>query len=109
MKRNGSGGSVSGAGSNPASGTGDAPRKCTVSSCDNDALPGSVYCSNQCILRHAKESLKAIAKVKLGSVKAVLTASVCVFRDAWLLYQKLALFAYMRDLLLLVLTPWFTC
>ncbi|CAK8683780.1 unnamed protein product [Clavelina lepadiformis] len=39
-------------------------RKCIVSTCDNDALPGSVYCSNQCILRHAKESLKAITTDK---------------------------------------------
>nr|CAB3238001.1 death-inducer obliterator 1 [Phallusia mammillata] len=43
---------------------GKASRKCIVSSCENPALSGSVYCSNQCILRHAKESLKSIAKDK---------------------------------------------
>ncbi|XP_078480954.1 uncharacterized protein LOC100185461 [Ciona intestinalis] len=46
-------------------------RKCIVSSCGNDALKGSVYCSNQCILRHAKESLKSMAKEKeLASQKS---------------------------------------
>lgn len=39
------------------------PRICIVSSCDNPAQPDSIYCSNVCILRHAKESLGGIDKI----------------------------------------------
>ena len=42
-------------------------------SCCNDALPGSVYCSNQCILKHAKESLMSVVKVrKMLNFEAIL-------------------------------------
>lgn len=39
------------------------PRICIVSSCNNSAQPDSIYCSNVCILRHAKESLGGIGKI----------------------------------------------
>lgn len=39
------------------------PRICIVSSCNNPAQPDSIYCSNVCILRHAKESLGGIGKI----------------------------------------------
>ncbi|XP_039262185.2 death-inducer obliterator 1-like [Styela clava] len=39
-------------------------RKCIVASCPNKAPSDSVYCSNVCILRHAKESLGGLGKSK---------------------------------------------
>lgn len=42
-------------------------RKCIVSNCPNRAPADSVYCSNVCILRHAKESLGGMGKMKKSS------------------------------------------
>lgn len=43
-------------------------RKCIVSTCNNRAQADSVYCSNVCILRHAKESLVVVTKAKRDSI-----------------------------------------
>lgn len=41
-----------------------APRRCVVVGCKNDARPNSVYCSDACIVSHARDSLIAMSKEK---------------------------------------------
>ena len=51
-----------------------AKSKCVISSCTNSAKPDSVYCSEQCIVKHADESLVALEQEKqmrFGSTKVV--------------------------------------
>ena len=53
-----------------------AKSKCVISSCTNSAKPDSVYCSEQCIVKHAEESLVALEQEKqmrFGSTKVVCT------------------------------------
>lgn len=38
--------------------------KCIGPGCENDAQPDSVYCGNDCILRHAAAAMKSITDVK---------------------------------------------
>ncbi|XP_058860325.1 death-inducer obliterator 1-like isoform X2 [Acipenser ruthenus] len=38
--------------------------KCIGSGCSNHALPDSVYCGNDCILRHAAAAMKSLTEVK---------------------------------------------
>lgn len=38
--------------------------KCIGPGCDNNAQPDSVYCGNDCILRHAAAAMKSITDVK---------------------------------------------
>uniref|UniRef100_A0A665VH55 PHD-type domain-containing protein n=1 Tax=Echeneis naucrates TaxID=173247 RepID=A0A665VH55_ECHNA len=38
--------------------------KCIGPGCENNAQPGSVYCGNDCILRHAAAAMKSITDVK---------------------------------------------
>ena len=38
--------------------------KCIISTCTNPAKPDSVYCSEQCIVKHADESLVALEHEK---------------------------------------------
>lgn len=38
--------------------------RCVISSCGNPAEPDSVYCSEQCIVKHAEESLVALEKAQ---------------------------------------------
>ena len=45
-----------------------------ISSCTNPAKPDSVYCSEQCIVKHADESLVALEQgkqMRFGSTKVV--------------------------------------
>ena len=39
-------------------------RRCVVTGCKSDARPNSVYCSDTCIVSHARESLLAMSKEK---------------------------------------------
>lgn len=48
-------------------------RKCIVSACGNEAQADSVYCSNVCILRHAKESLAKGKKEEKGPSQRLTT------------------------------------
>lgn len=43
---------------------GSASPKCMGPGCSNDALPGSVYCGHQCILRHAAVAMKSLSEPK---------------------------------------------
>uniref|UniRef100_A0AAY4EC93 PHD-type domain-containing protein n=1 Tax=Denticeps clupeoides TaxID=299321 RepID=A0AAY4EC93_9TELE len=47
----------------PAVGASSLP-KCIGPGCDRNALPDSVYCGNDCILRHAAAAMKSITDVK---------------------------------------------
>lgn len=38
--------------------------KCIGPGCENNAQPDSVYCGNDCILRHAAAAMKSITDVK---------------------------------------------
>lgn len=38
--------------------------KCIGPGCENNAQPDSVYCGNECILRHAAAAMKSITDVK---------------------------------------------
>ncbi|XP_056117277.1 death-inducer obliterator 1 [Rhinichthys klamathensis goyatoka] len=38
--------------------------KCMGPGCSNDALPGSVYCGHQCIVRHAAVAMKSLSEPK---------------------------------------------
>lgn len=38
--------------------------KCIGPGCDNNAQPDSVYCGNDCILKHAAAAMKSITDVK---------------------------------------------
>lgn len=40
------------------------PRRCVVVGCKNDARTNSVYCSDACIVTHARDSLMAMSKEK---------------------------------------------
>lgn len=66
--------------------------KCIGPGCENNAQPDSVYCGNDCILRHAAAAMKSITddkepkqkdKAKCEKVKS--TAKV-----TWITYQTVA-------------------
>ena len=49
--------------------------KCIGPGCENNAQPDSVYCGNDCILRHAAAAMKSITDVKEPNQKAQNTKS----------------------------------
>lgn len=66
--------------------------KCIGPGCENNAQPDSVYCGNDCILRHAAAAMKSITddkepkqKDKPKCEKAKSTAKV-----TWITYQTVA-------------------
>lgn len=66
-----SSGGAQGEGENPAL---VAKRQCVVAGCRNDARPNSVYCSDTCIVAHARESLLAMSKLESASAAAAAAA-----------------------------------
>ena len=46
-------------------------RKCVISSCKNEARANSIYCSDACIVSHARDSLVLMSKEKLKQEKPV--------------------------------------
>lgn len=43
--------------------------KCIGPGCDSDALPESVYCGHQCIIRHAAMAMQTISEPKTPLVQ----------------------------------------
>lgn len=68
--------------------------KCIGPGCESNAQPDSVYCGNDCILRHAAATMKSITdepkqKDKAKAVKTKSTPKVTRSSDADALYCQL--------------------
>lgn len=59
----------SSSGAEAESESGSEKRKCVLQNCKSDARPNSVYCGDECIMVHARESLLAMSKLESASEK----------------------------------------
>lgn len=52
--------------------------KCMGPGCSSDALPGSVYCGHQCIVRHAAVAMKSLSEPKTEAKPAASPAEPAI-------------------------------
>ena len=52
--------------------------KCIIPGCENPAQSDSVYCSEQCIVQHAEESIVALEKEKQKRFGSTKMKQVCI-------------------------------